>query len=75
LLTDIRHTKQNELAEIHLRGLLLRKKHTRNAYVIIGMLLAKMRARMITDHTVPNREKPMTAMKRRYFGLRRSEPV
>jgi len=75
LLTDIRHIKQNEFAEIHLRGLLLRKKRTRNSYVLTSTLLVKVRARMSTDHTMQNREKWMTAMESRYLGLRRSGPV
>jgi hypothetical protein len=75
LLTDIRHTKHNEFAEINLRGLLLRKKRMLYSYVRTSMLLAKVRAQMSTDHTVPNRERWMTAMETRYLGLRRSGPV
>lgn len=75
LLIDIRHTKHNEFVEINLRGLLLRKKRMRYSYVRNSMLLVTARTRMSKDHTVPNRERWMTATEGRYFGLRRSGPV
>jgi hypothetical protein len=68
-------TQNNEFAEINLRGLLLCKKRMRKSYVRTNTLLAKVHAWISTDHTVPNRERWMTAMEGRYLGLRRSGPV